>query len=110
MTGERWERKDERVAGPFDGCRVGLLETPVRIYDVSLGGCFVNSTHEQRAGSRVVLRIDLPNEGSITVTADTVKSQPGFGFAVRFVDVDADTEARLSRTVQELAVQQHRSW
>jgi hypothetical protein len=39
-------RHYDRVAGPFDGRRVGALETPVRIYDLSEGGCFINASHE----------------------------------------------------------------
>ena len=36
-------RQHPRVHGPFDGWRVDLLDVPVRIYDLSLGGCFVNA-------------------------------------------------------------------
>ena len=100
--GGRSVRSYERVAGPFDGWRVGRLEIPVRIYDLSRGGCFVNSTHEHREGSKLVLKIDLPEEGQVTVKAETVNSRPGFGYGVRFVDVDAETGARLARTVEAL--------
>ena len=34
-------RKSDRIPGPFDAWRVGVLHTPVRIYDISLGGCRV---------------------------------------------------------------------
>ena len=46
-------RKNVRVLGPFDGMRPGLFDLPLQIYDLSLGGCFVNSVHEapQRARS-----------------------------------------------------------
>jgi hypothetical protein len=90
------------VAGPFDGVRVGLLETPVRIYDLSVGGCFVHSLHEQQEGTMIVLKIDLPQEGWITTKAETLHSRPGFGFAVRFVDLDKKTEARLERSILNL--------
>ena len=95
-------RRHDRVAGPFDGCRLGLLETPIRIYDLSLGGCFVNSMHEQREGSRVQLKIELPDEGSIVVDAETLYRRQGFGFAVRFVDVNIETARRLMRTIDNL--------
>ena len=85
---------------PFDGYRAGLLDTPQRICDLSLGGCFVNSTHKQPDRSRLVLKIDLTQEGTVTLNAEMVHHRPGFGFAVRFVDVDADTSARLVRTVE----------
>jgi hypothetical protein len=41
-------REHRRFAGPFDGRRVGAIETPVRIYDLSRGGCFITSMHEER--------------------------------------------------------------
>jgi len=94
-------QKDDRAAGPFDGYRVGLLETPVRISDLGVGGCFVNSTHERREGARVVVKIDLPHEGLVAVNAETAGSLPGLGFAIRFVDVDAETGRRLSRAVDQ---------
>src|SRR6202008_2977531 len=80
-------RQHDRVAGPFDGQRVNLLDTPVRIYDLSEGGCFVNSLHDQASDVDVILKIDLPFEGWITVTARTLYRKPGFGFAVRFTEM-----------------------
>lgn len=106
LSGDRSRRRHDRVAGPFDGLRLGLLETPIRIYDLSLGGCLVHSMHEQREGSRVEMKIDLPEEGWITVNAESLYRRPGFGFAVRFIDVDAVTQARLMRTVNRLKKQQ----
>ena len=95
-------REFERVAGPFDGRRSGPLETPVRIYDISEGGCFVNSSHEQKPGIALVLEIDLPYEGTIRVKAQTIYKKPGFGFAVRFVEVNDETSARLRRALEQL--------
>ncbi len=105
-TADRSRRRHDRVAGPFDGVRIGLLETPIRIYDLSLGGCFVNSVHEQREGSRVQLKIELPNEGSIVVDAETLYRRQGFGFAVRFVSLKLETVRRLMRTIDTLKKQQ----
>jgi hypothetical protein len=94
-------RQHPRIHGPFDGWRVDLLDVPVRIYDLSLGGCFVNSMNPQRAGIRLLLKIELPREGTIRLHAESLYQRPG-GFAVRFVDVDAETAERVSRTVDAL--------
>ena len=56
-------RESDRVPGPFDAWRVGFLHTPVRIYDISLGGCFVHAMHEQMPGVIVMLQIQLPGRG-----------------------------------------------
>jgi hypothetical protein len=76
-------REHPRVAGSFDGRRVGVLEIPVQLSDLSRGGCFINSLHEQQAGIALVLKIDLPYEGWITVKAETLSRRNEFGFAVR---------------------------
>lgn len=99
LEGERPTRRYVRIPGPFDGCYLGSHETPVLIYDLNLGGGFVNFIHEQPEESTLALKIELPHEAPITVHAETVYRHQ-FGCAVRFVGVDADTRARLVRTVE----------
>jgi hypothetical protein len=97
FTGERTRRRYERVTGPFDG----VLEGPVLVYDLNLGGCFVNSAYQPVIGSMLVLKISLPQEGWITVNAEALY-QHQHGFAVQFPDLDADSAARIARTVDAL--------
>ena len=105
-AGDRLKRRYARVHGPFDGYRIGRLDTPVRIYDLSQGGCFVNGLHQQRKETRMMLKIDLPVEGTISVNAELVYVRPDFGFAVRFVEVDEETDTRLRRAVDALSLEQ----
>jgi PilZ domain-containing protein len=101
-------RRHARVRGPFDGWRLGLLVVPVTVQDLSVGGCFVNSTHAQRDGAKVTLKIELPS-GAITVKGESLYQRPG-GFAVRFVDLDAYSVSSIAQTVAdaiELAARQH---
>ena len=100
-TAER--RRHSRVPGPFDGRRIGVLPIDVQIYDLSVGGCFVNSLHEQQAGIAIVLEIDLQGEGRITVKGETLYSKPGFGFAVRFVDMTEELSTRVERALRRIA-------
>ena len=69
-------RSSERVPGPFDAWRIGMLETPVRIYDISLGGCFVHAMHEQDPGVVVMLKIHLPGEQWVEVKAEPCIAVP----------------------------------
>lgn len=94
---ERLKRRYERVTGPFDG----LLEGRVLVYDLNLGGCFVNSSQELPEGTTSILKISLPREGWIAVNAETLYHLQ-HGFAVRFLALDSDTEARIARTVAAL--------
>jgi PilZ domain len=95
-------RQHARVPGPFDGWRISVLPIPVLIYDLSAGGCFVNSLNEQKPGIRVVLEIELPGEGRIKVTGETLYTKPDFGYAVRFVDVPSDLAARIEAALRRL--------
>ena len=98
----RDRRRNERFAGPFDGFRVDILETPLSIFDLSRGGCFVNSIHDQAPGIRFQMKIDLPAVGWVTLTAKTLYARPGYGFAVQFVEVDEATSFRLERGLDHL--------
>jgi hypothetical protein len=95
-------RQHARVTGPFDGKRIGPIDTPVQIYDLSEGGCFVNSMQEQLEGRDVELEINLPTEGTINVVAQTLYSRTGFGFAVRFTRMDNDARVRLVHELDRL--------
>lgn len=90
------------MTGPFDGKRIGLIDTEVQIYDLSEGGCFVNSMQEQLEGREVELEINLPEEGTITVTGLTLYSRAGFGFATRFTSVPPEDMERLVRELDRL--------
>ena len=95
-------RQHTRIAGPFDGQRIGALETPIRLYDLSRGGCFIVAMHEQRPGVEMTLRIDLPYVGAITVKAETLDRRDSYGFAVRFVEVPENVAVRLNRALDML--------
>lgn len=91
------KRRYPRAHGPFDGYYVAL-RTAVLIYDLNVGGGFVNFGDSQPTEVDFVLKIALPREGLVTVYAETVYRHET-GVAVRFVDVDVDTSARLARAV-----------
>jgi hypothetical protein len=74
------QRRYPRVAGPFDAVRVSSgFELPVRIYNLSEGGCFITSEHEASAvGKSVVLKIDMPHVGWLTVRGEVLYAKPPF--------------------------------
>ena len=95
-------RRYVRVRGPFDGYHLGKSRTPVLIYDLNLGGGFVNFGDERPTeDATLTLKIDLPRGGLVTVNAETVYRDQS-GVAVRFVDLDRDTAALLNSTVEAL--------
>ena len=98
FEGAKSRRRYERATGPFEGF---LEDQSMLVYDLNLGGGFVNTPHQPQIGSRLVLRISLPQEGWITVNAEALY-QHEHGFAVCFHDLDPDAAARIARTVESL--------
>jgi len=94
-------RRYVRVHGPFDAAHLDVPRTPVLIYDLNLGGGFVNFGEKQPAEATLTLNIDLPH-GLITVNAETVYRDDSGGVAVRFVDLDKDSANRLARTIDAM--------
>jgi PilZ domain-containing protein len=95
-------RRAPRVAGPFDGRWVDLLTVPLRIHDLSIGGCLIQAYHEQAPGRRFTLEIELPDEGWIEIEAESIYVREGYGFAVRFVEMTDETRASLDRVIQRI--------
>jgi hypothetical protein len=95
-------RKDPRVSGPFEGRRVDFISTPLTIHDLSRSGCLVQWFHEQTPGRRFTMEMNLPNVGWLQVDAESVYNRSDYGFAVRFVDVPAETLALLDEAIAEL--------
>lgn len=94
-------RRYVRVRGPFDADHLGVPRAHVLIYDLNLGGGFVNFGEVRPAGATLRLKIELPFEGPITVNAEALYGDAS-GVAVRFVDLDRDSATRLARTIDAL--------
>ena len=94
-------RQNIRVLGPFDGNRPGVFDMPLQIYDLSAGGCFVNSVHEAPArGQFFSLRIELPTGETIVTKCETASVRPGFGYGVKFCQLSEDDRIRLEQAVE----------
>jgi hypothetical protein len=102
-------RGDRRVSGPFEARRVGPLPTPLRVHDLSTGGCLVECYYDLASGRRITLQIDLPGEGWITVEAETLYLRENFGFAVRFSELSDANRGRIERTIERLLVERSSS-
>jgi len=95
-------RRYRRVPGPFDARRVDLLPVPLRIYDISEGGCLIQSHQEQPLGQRFWLEIELPVEGWLRLEAQVLYNLDGW-FAVAFVEMPDAVRAPLARAIAALA-------
>jgi hypothetical protein len=99
-------RRFLRIIHPFEGRRHGILPVPVRICDLSLGGCSIESRYPESRGRRLRLDIDLPGEGWTTVDSEVVTIRPEYGYGVRFVDLPDAIRRRFDRVIKRISLPQ----
>lgn len=98
MTDNR--RTDERVSlnlsARWDG---GSGDHEARIEDVSLGGCFVNTTGRVDLGEIVGVEIKLPSGEWLQLRGEVVSYQQGIGFGLVFSFLTEDEEQALRELI-----------
>jgi hypothetical protein len=91
MTKER--RTDERIPtnlpAKWDGLSGGH---EARIEDISLGGCFVNTTGCIEIGEVIVLQVKLPSGEWLTLRGEATSYQEGVGFGLAFSFITDEEE------------------
>ena len=100
-------RKSPRVEVLFDARRVGAVTVHLRVKDLSVGGCLIESLHEEKVGERFTVEIELPEEGWISVEAETLYLRANHEIAVRFLDLSDDTRRILHGVVRRLLEKRH---
>jgi hypothetical protein len=99
-------RRFLRIIHSFEGRRHGILPVPIRICDLSLGGCLIESRYAESRGRRLRIDIDLPWEGWTTVDSEVVTVRPDYGYGVQFVDVPDAIRRRFERVIKRIAMLQ----
>lgn len=98
MTDNR--RSDERVSinlpAKWDGLSGGHEG---RIEDLSLGGCFVNTSGRVDVGEIVGLEIKLPSGEWLQLRGEVASYQEGIGFGVLFPFLTDDEEQALRELI-----------
>ncbi|MGE3956051.1 MAG: PAS domain-containing protein [Vicinamibacterales bacterium] len=100
----RERRRHHRITGTFDGERLGIMDTPVQIQNLSIGGCFVTSYLPPPQEARWDLRINLGRHGIAEVEVQTAYVSPEIGFGVQFVAMSDDARKRIAAVVEAARV------
>lgn len=90
------ERVSTNLAVRLDGQSGGH---EARIEDLSLGGCFVNTTGRVDRGEVVSLSIKLPSGQWLPLRGEVVSYQQGIGFEVLFAFLTDEEEQALRELV-----------
>jgi hypothetical protein len=70
-----------------------------RISDVSIGGCFVDTLTNVRAGEEVSLTCELPGGEHLDIKGNVAYVMDGFGFGVKFTHLGNGSEEALKKIV-----------
>ena len=97
---DKERRSDERVRtnlpARWDGLSGGH---EARIEDISLGGCFVNTTGLVSIGEVVVLQVRLPSGEWLTLRGQAATAQDGIGFGLNFSFITDEEEFALRELI-----------
>jgi PilZ domain len=94
MSDER--RTDERVKANLAARWDGMSGThEARIEDISLGGCFVNTSGRVEIDEVISLDIRLPSGEWLPLRGEVTSQQPGIGFGLLFTFLTQDEEEAL---------------
>lgn len=95
-------RRHVRVPGPFNAsARLPGREVPVRIMNLSEGGCYIEGDQLPANCRQIELAISFPSGGSVVLTGETLLNRNG-GCAVLFDDPSDADLARFERIMSEL--------
>ncbi len=80
-------RRHERVRLPLEVRWEGLSgRHAARVYDLGLGGCYVETLGQVQAGERVRFEVQSPTGRWLGFRGEVVHAQPNMGFGLRLVD------------------------
>lgn len=100
MPDER--RQDKRINISLQVRWDGMAGThEARLDDISMGGCFVNTTGRVEIDEVVSLEIRLPSGEWLGLRGEVTSFQPGIGFGLLFTFLTEDEEDALRDLVDE---------
>lgn len=97
---EKIERQHDRVTAPLSvvlDCSSGKRE--VRVSDLSIGGCYVDSIAGVQADEVVGIRLSLPHGRSEEIFGTVVYVHEGIGFGVQFNHMTREQRTILEQLV-----------
>ena len=94
------ERQHPRVALPLTvvlDCMSGRRE--VRVTDLSIGGCYIDSITGVQPEEVVGLKFLLPNRWDVEILGTIAYVHPGIGFGVQFNDMTREQRTTLEAMI-----------
>ncbi|MDT7605197.1 MAG: PilZ domain [Acidobacteriota bacterium] len=102
MTDEYQDkRKHGRVRLLLEARWQGLSgKHEARVYDLGLGGCYIESSGQVTDGERIVFQVQTPDGRWLILHGEIAHQQPGMGFGLRFLPLAPPTEQQLAEIIR----------
>ncbi len=101
MSKER--REHERLATSLEVTWAGAgTAAKVRVADLSVGGCWIDTRSEPAVGDRIHVKATLSGE-QVSLPGTVVNVQRGLGFAIKFAELDEATRTQLTTFLESTA-------
>lgn len=98
MTEER--RSDERVSLSLEANWEGLSgRYKARVGDLSLGGCFIDTSGMVTTGEIITFEIKLPDGRWLSLRGEVAFHQPSVGFSLSFSFLTDDEQQALTELI-----------
>lgn len=95
------ERKHKRVPLLLEVLWEGAAgKYEARTSDISLGGCFIDTTGQMAIGETISFKLCLPAGDGIELQGEVIYELPRMGFGVRFANVSDDQQQRLEALIK----------
>ena len=94
------DRQHSRVAVPLSvllNCTSGRRE--VRVADISVGGCYVDTITGVQPDEIVGLKFLLPNGFDVEIMGTVAYVHPGIGFGIQFNDMTREQRTTLEAVI-----------
>jgi hypothetical protein len=99
-------RQFERVRLPMEMRWEGLSgRHAARVYDLSLGGCYVETLGQVDRGERIRFEIELPSGRWLRLEGEVMYAQPNMGFGLRLLNLSGTDRDMLAQLVEYAAGQ-----
>src|SRR5580765_2393200 len=72
-------------------------KSEVRLSDLSLGGCYIDTIGQVSVGENVTFEINVPAMQWVSFRGTVTYAHPGFGFGVRFSTLNALQETAVTQ-------------
>ena len=95
------KRSDQRVSTNLPARWGGLTgDHEGRIEDLSLWGCFLNTTGRADAGEVIGVEIELPSGEWLALGGEVTSYQQGIGFGIKFTFLTEEEEETLKELMK----------